>query len=76
VRARGAHRGARQHRRLRRSAPAIAAKPPLRAHYVKAQVRVHQYPDGGLAVFHGPRAIARYTSEGVLIEAEPSKLAA
>jgi transposase len=49
---------------------------PLRAHYVKAHVRVHQYPDGGLAVFHGPRAIARYTSEGVLIEAEPSKLAA
>src|SRR5208282_2013148 len=49
---------------------------PLRAHYVKAHVRVHQYPDGGLAVFHGPRAIARYTSEGVLIEAEPSKRAA
>ena len=49
---------------------------PLRAHYVKAHVRVHQYPDGGLAVFHGPRPIARYTSEGVLIEAEPSKLAA
>ena len=42
----------------------------------QAHVRVHQYPDGGLAVFHGPRAIARYTSEGVLIEAEPSKLAA
>ena len=36
---------------------------PLRPHYVKAHVRVHQYPDGGLAVFHGPRAIARYTSE-------------
>ena len=49
---------------------------PLRAHYVKAQVRVHQYPDGGLAVFHGPRPIARYTSQGVLIDAEPSKRAA
>src|SRR5208337_2399311 len=49
---------------------------PLRAHYVKAQVRVHQYPDGGLAVFHGPRPIARYTSQGVLIETEPSKRAA
>jgi transposase len=49
---------------------------PLRAHYVKARVRVHQYPDGGLAVFHGPRPIARYTSEGVLIDAESSKLAA
>jgi hypothetical protein len=49
---------------------------PLRAHYVKAHVRVHQYPDGGLAVLHGPRPIARYTSEGVLIEIKPSKLAA
>ena len=49
---------------------------PARAHYVKAHVRVREYPDGSLAVFHGPRAIARYTSEGVLIEAEPSKLAA
>ncbi len=29
-----------------------------------------------LAVFHGPRRIARYTSEGAPIEAEPSKLAA
>lgn len=41
----------------------------LRAHYVKARVRVHQYPDGNLAVFHGPRAIARYTSCGEPIEA-------
>ncbi len=49
---------------------------PLRAHYVKAQLRLHQYADGGLAVFHGPRATARFTSEGVLIAAEPSKLAA
>ena len=46
---------------------------PLRAHYVKAQVRVHQYPDGGLAVLHGPRPIARYTSQGALIETEPSR---
>ena len=26
-----------------------------RHHYVKARVRVHEYPDGGLAIFHGPR---------------------
>ena len=26
---------------------------PDRPHYVKAQVRVHEYPDGTLAVFHG-----------------------
>ena len=51
---------------------------PLRPHYVKARVRVHQYPDGGLAVFHGPRAIARYTADGEPIEAnkQTAKLAA
>lgn len=43
-------------------------KSPLRAHFVKARVRVHHYPDGTLAVFHGPRCLARYTSKGVLIE--------
>jgi hypothetical protein len=37
---------------------------PLRAHYVKARVRVHEYPDGDLAVFHGPRCIARYNAQG------------
>jgi transposase len=37
---------------------------PLRPHYVKANVRVHQYPDGTLAVFHGPRAIERYGADG------------
>ena len=35
---------------------------PLRAHYVKARVKVHEYPDETLAVFHGPRRIARYSS--------------
>jgi hypothetical protein len=30
----------------------------LRPHYVKARVRVHEYPDGSLAVFHGPRCLA------------------
>ena len=39
-----------------------------RHHYVKARVRVHEYPDGHLAVFHGPRCLARYTAEGELIE--------
>src|SRR5947207_3450980 len=49
---------------------------PLRAHYVKAKVRVHQYPDGTLAVFHGPRPIARYTSQGEIIATQPHKAAA
>ena len=28
---------------------------PLRAQFVRATVKVHQYPDGGLAIFHGRR---------------------
>jgi transposase len=35
-----------------------------RCHYVKATVRVHEYPDGTLAVFHGPRCLARYDAQG------------
>ena len=37
-----------------------------RCHYVKAKVRVHCYPDGSLAVFHGPRKLANYDAEGRL----------
>jgi len=39
-----------------------------RRHYVKARVRVHEYPDHSLAVFHGPRRLARYSVEGELID--------
>lgn len=39
-----------------------------RRHYVKASVRVHEYPDGRLGVFHGPRLLAGYEPNGVLIE--------
>jgi hypothetical protein len=39
-----------------------------RFHYVKVTVRVHAYPDGTLAVFHGPRCLARYHADGRLIE--------
>jgi hypothetical protein len=41
---------------------------PHRFHYVKVTVRVHEYPDGTLAVFHGPRCLARYQPDGRLIE--------
>jgi len=41
---------------------------PARAHYVKARVKVRNYPDGSLAVFHGPRLLARYDAEGGLID--------
>lgn len=47
---------------------------PLRHHYVKARVRVHHYPDGALAVFHGPRAIGRYGADGIPLEGEAKKL--
>jgi len=37
-----------------------------RCHYVKAKVRVHCYPEGSLAVFHGPRKLANYDAEARL----------
>lgn len=39
-----------------------------RRHYVKATVRVHEYPDGSLAVFHGPRRLASYAADGSLVD--------
>ena len=41
---------------------------PGRAHFVKARVRVHRYPDSQIALFHGPRRIARYDAQGHPIE--------
>ena len=41
---------------------------PLRPHFVKARVKVHLYPDGSHAVFHGPRCIGRYDEKGALKE--------
>lgn len=35
-----------------------------RCHYVKAKVRVHAYPGGRLAIFHGPRRLADYDANG------------
>ena len=37
-----------------------------RCHFIKARVRVHRYPDGRMAVFHGPRKLAEYESDGAL----------
>lgn len=39
-----------------------------RHHYVRCKVRVHEYPDGALAVFHGPRCLARYDAGGTPIQ--------
>jgi len=47
----------------------------LRPHFVKATVRVHEYPDGQLAVFWGPHRLADYTADGTLIEPEPGAIA-
>lgn len=48
-----------------------------RYHYVKAEVRVHQYPNESLALFHGPRCLARYSNDGSLAQPkkeEPNKI--
>lgn len=37
---------------------------PLRPHFVRTKVRVHEYPDGTLAVFLGPHRLADYDAEG------------
>lgn len=47
----------------------------LRHHYVKTEVRVHQYPDDTLAIFHGPRRIGRYFVDGTLMQEEQKQAA-
>ncbi len=47
-----------------------------RHHYVKARVRVHHYPDGHLAVFHGPRCLARFDPDGERIDNDDKRQAA
>ena len=48
---------------------------PLRPHYVRAEVKVREYPDATLAIFHGPKCLARYSAEGRLLD-PPTKNAA
>ena len=43
---------------------------PMRPHFVKARVKVHVYPDGSHAVFHGPRCIGRYDQNGTIRDAK------
>ena len=47
----------------------------LRAHFVKAAVRVHEYPDGELAVFWGPHRLADYDASGVMVRSAPQVIA-
>ena len=43
---------------------------PARAHFVRAKVRVHEYADGGLALFHGPRCLERWPAPAPAAEPE------
>lgn len=42
----------------------------LRPHFVKATVRVHEYPDGQLTVFRGPHRLADYNAKGIIVPPE------
>jgi transposase len=50
----------------------ILQLPPsrLRPHFVKSTVRVHEYPDGCLAVFWGPHRLASYGADGTIAGTE------
>ena len=50
--------------------PRTAIRGPMRPHFVKARVKVHVYPDGSHAVFHGPRCIGRYDENGTITDAK------
>ena len=39
----------------------------LRPHFVRAQVKVHEYPDGACAVFLGPHRLADYDADGAFL---------
>jgi len=45
----------------------------LRPHFVKAVVRVHEYPDGTTSVFLGPHRLATFTAEGQQISPDMPK---
>lgn len=49
---------------------------PSRPHFVRLKVRVNEYPDGALAIFHGPLCLARWaTSTEASCEPERQPLA-
>jgi hypothetical protein len=45
----------------------------LRPHFVKAVVRVHEYPDGTVSVFLGPHRLARFAADGDKLSPDASK---
>ena len=44
-----------------------------RHHFAKSTIRVLEYFDGAIALFHGPREIARFPSNGALNEKSKAK---
>ena len=44
-----------------------------RHHFAKTTIRVLEYPDGAIALFHGPREIARFHADGTLKEETKAK---
>lgn len=46
-----------------------------RYHYARVKVKVHRYPDGSLAIFHGPRKLATYDVLGKEIAGKQQKAA-
>jgi hypothetical protein len=46
-----------------------------RCHYVRVKVRVHLYPNGSLAIFHGHRMLASYNSKGKEVSITNNKAA-
>jgi hypothetical protein len=47
-----------------------------RCHYIKAKVKVHEYCDSSLAIFHGPRRLAGYQADGSLVQPIAEKVLA
>ena len=41
--------------------------PDAMRHFVKATVRVHEYPDGQVAIYWGPHRLADYAADGSMI---------
>ena len=46
-----------------------------RYHYVRIKVKVYRYPNGQLAIFHGPRKLATYDIQGKEIAGRQQKVA-
>lgn len=46
-----------------------------RCHYVKTKIRVLRYPDGALAICHGPRKLANFDARGKVLQTQTRRAA-